>query len=125
MVVCFSSCHASFKGPRATTFLWASHTHARTHARSPVELKPRSFVSCRLTRRYLRSCGRDGHQQELESTINEALDWLDETPDAELEDLEDKKKEVEQIANPIMKDLYQQAPQGGAEEDFDFGDDEL
>lgn len=63
--------------------------------------------------------------QELESTINEALDWLDETPDAELEDLEDKKKEVEQIANPIMKDLYQQAPQGGGEEDFDFGDDEL
>lgn len=67
----------------------------------------------------------DTTQQELESTINEALDWLDETPDAELEDLEDKKKEVEQIANPIMKDLYQQAPQGGAEEDFDFGDDEL
>lgn len=64
-------------------------------------------------------------QQELESTINEALDWLDETPEADLEDLEDKKKEVEQIANPIMKDLYQQAPQGGAEEDFDFGDDEL
>ncbi len=64
-------------------------------------------------------------RQELESTINEALDWLDETPDADLEDLEDKKKEVEQIANPIMKDLYQQAPQGGAEEDFDFGDDEL
>lgn len=63
--------------------------------------------------------------QELESTINEALDWLDETPDADLEDLEDKKKEVEQIANPIMKDLYQQAPQGGPEEDFDFGDDEL
>lgn len=63
--------------------------------------------------------------QELESTINEALDWLDETPDADLEDLEDKKKEVEQIANPIMKDLYQQVPQGGPEEDFDFGDDEL
>lgn len=53
------------------------------------------------------------------------MDWLDETPDADLEDLEDKKKEVEQIANPIMKDLYQQAPQGGADEDFDFGDDEL
>lgn len=64
--------------------------------------------------------------QELESTINEALDWLDETPDADLEDLEDKKKEVEQVANPIMKDLYQNAgPAGGAEEDFDFGDDEL
>ncbi|CAM9695836.1 unnamed protein product [Scytosiphon promiscuus] len=67
----------------------------------------------------------EADKEELESTINEALDWLDETPDAELEDLEDKKKEVEQIANPIMKDLYQQAPQGGAEEDFDFGDDEL
>ena len=67
----------------------------------------------------------EADKEELESTINEALDWLDETPDAELEDLEDKKKEVEQIANPIMKDLYQQAPQGGPEEDFDFGDDEL
>lgn len=67
----------------------------------------------------------EADKEELESTINEALDWLDETPDAELEDLEDKKKEVEQIANPIMKDLYQQAPQGGGEEDFDFGDDEL
>lgn len=64
--------------------------------------------------------------QELESTINEALDWLDETPDADLDDLEDKKKEVEQVANPIMKDLYQNAgPAGGGEEDFDFGDDEL
>lgn len=63
--------------------------------------------------------------QELESTINEALDWLDEMPGADLEDLEDKKKEVEQIANPIMKDLYQQGPQGGAEDDFDFGDDEM
>ncbi|CAM9455787.1 unnamed protein product [Ectocarpus fasciculatus] len=67
----------------------------------------------------------EADKEELESTINEALDWLDETPDAELDDLEDKKKEVEQIANPIMKDLYQQAPQGGPEEDFDFGDDEL
>ncbi|CAM9357551.1 unnamed protein product [Choristocarpus tenellus] len=64
-------------------------------------------------------------KEELETTINEALDWLDETPDADLEDLQDKQKEVEQIANPIMKDLYQTQGPAGGEEEFDFGDDEL
>ncbi|CAM9482645.1 unnamed protein product [Discosporangium mesarthrocarpum] len=69
----------------------------------------------------------EADKEELETTINEALDWLDETPNADLEDLQDKQKEVEQIANPIMKDLYQaQGPgAGGGDEDFDFGDDEL
>lgn len=100
-----------------------------THRIQLITLSLSLLVSCLpAIATYLCPCGTirfDSTLQELESTINEALDWLDETPDAELEDLEDKKKEVEQIANPIMKDLYQQAPQGGAEEDFDFGDDEL
>jgi heat shock protein 5 len=67
-------------------------------------------------------------KEELESTITEALDWLDEHPEADADEYKDKQKEVEQIANPIIKELYQgQAPGGGGgDEDYDFGpDDEL
>merc|ERR1711998_66447 len=46
-------------------------------------------------------------KEELDNTINEALDWLDENPEAEAEEFEDKQKEVEQVANPIMRELYQ------------------
>lgn len=71
-------------------------------------------------------------KEELTSAIDEALDWMDENPEAEAEEYNDKQKEVEKVANPIMKDLYQStgAGTGGAGgeeggEDYDFGDDEL
>merc|ERR1711990_1083832 len=65
-------------------------------------------------------------KEELDNTINEALDWLDENPEAEAEEFEDKQKEVEQIANPIMRNVYAGAGGGGAEEDMgDFDDGEL
>merc|ERR1711988_254305 len=72
----------------------------------------------------------DEDKEELDSIINEALDWLDENPEADAEDFEEKQKEVEQVANPIMRELYQQAGAGGGgmpddDEDYDFGDDEL
>merc|ERR1711939_861370 len=72
----------------------------------------------------------DEDKDELDSIINEALDWLDENPEADAEDYEEKQKEVEQVANPIMRELYQQAGAGGGgmpddDEDYDFGDDEL
>ena len=73
----------------------------------------------------------DEDKEELESTINEALDWVDENPEADKEDYDEKQKEVEQIANPIMRNLYQGAGAGGGggmggdDEDDDFGDDEL
>ena len=69
-------------------------------------------------------------KEELESTINEALDWLDENPEADKEEYDGKQKEVEAVANPIMRNLYQGAGAGAGggaadEEDYDFGDDEL
>jgi len=73
----------------------------------------------------------ESDKEELETTISDALDWLEDNPEADKEDYDDKQKEVEKVANPIMKDLYQgQAPGGSAggdedEDDFDFGDDEL
>ena len=61
------------------------------------------------------------------NTINEALDWLDENPEADKDEYSEKQKEVEAIANPIMRNVYQGAGGGGGEdeEDYDFGDDEL
>merc|ERR1712003_322317 len=63
-------------------------------------------------------------KKELEDIIDETLDWMDENPEAEKEDYDEKQKEVEQIANPIMRNLYQG---GGGDDgdDGDFGDDEL
>jgi len=70
-------------------------------------------------------------KEELTSAIDEALDWMDENPEAESEEYNDKQKEVEKIANPIMRDLYQSTGGGAGGdsedggEDYDFGDDEL
>merc|ERR1711897_97211 len=63
-------------------------------------------------------------KKELEDIIDETLDWMDENPEAEKGDYDEKQKEVEQIANPIMRNLYQG---GGGDDgdDGDFGDDEL
>jgi len=67
---------------------------------------------------------------ELVSLIDETLDWLEENPEAEADEFAEKQKEVEQVANPIMKKVYQgKGAPGGAspdsEDDSDFGDDEL
>jgi len=64
-------------------------------------------------------------KKELEDIIDETLDWMDENPEAEKEDYDEKQKEVEQIANPIMRNLYQGEGGGEDAEDGDFGDDEL
>jgi len=68
-------------------------------------------------------------KDELMSLIDETLDWLEENPEAEAEEYSEKQKEVEQVANPIMRKVYQGSggPGGGGddEDDEDFGDDEL
>jgi heat shock protein 5 len=65
-------------------------------------------------------------KKELKDIIDETLDWMDENPEADKEDYNGKLKEVEQVANPIMRNVYaggKDAGSGGA--DADFGDDEL
>lgn len=65
-------------------------------------------------------------KKELTDMIDETLDWMDENPEADKEDYDEKLKEVENVANPIMRNLYAAGEGGGAggAED-DFGDDEL
>merc|ERR1712085_2303 len=66
-------------------------------------------------------------KKELEDIIDETLDWMDENPEADKEDYDAKQKEVEQVANPIMQNVYSGSEGGGGgDEDMgDFGDDEL
>merc|ERR1712003_504052 len=66
-------------------------------------------------------------KKELQDMIDEALDWMDSNPEADKEDYDEKLKEVENVANPIMRNLYADGEGGGgggADAD-DFGDDEL
>merc|ERR1712078_753846 len=62
-------------------------------------------------------------KETIEEAIKETLDWLDENSEADAEEYEEKQKELEAIANPIMQKVYSQS--GGAEGgDFDdFEDD--
>ena len=50
---------------------------------------------------------------------------MDENPEAEKEDYDGKQKEVENIANPIMRSFYAGGDGGGDDDMGDFGDDEL
>jgi len=61
---------------------------------------------------------------QLEEVISETLDWLDENEEADLEEFEEKQKEIEGIVNPIMQSVYQSMGGGaaGGEDDFDDED---
>merc|ERR1719498_991810 len=72
-------------------------------------------------------------KETLEEAIKEVLDWLDENQEADAEEFEEKQKELEGVANPIMQKVYAAgggAPGAGADggdeddEDFDFEDDD-
>jgi len=69
----------------------------------------------------------EAEKNELVSLIGETLDWMEENPEADTEEYKAKQKEVEQVANPIMRKVYSAggAPGGESGGDEDFGDDEL
>merc|ERR1711924_488096 len=51
--------------------------------------------------------------ETIEEAVQEVLDWLDENQEADSEEYEEKKKELEGIVSPIMKNLYAQGGAGG------------
>jgi len=59
----------------------------------------------------------DEDQETIEEAVREVIDWLDDNAEAELEDYQEKLKEVEGICNPIVAEIYQQ--EGGEDEDMD------
>jgi molecular chaperone DnaK (HSP70) len=49
----------------------------------------------------------DDDKATLGKTVDEALVWLEDHPAAEKNEYDDKQKEVEQVANPIIKKAYE------------------
>lgn len=64
-------------------------------------------------------------KETLSKTVEEALVWLEDHPAAEKEDYDEKQKEVEHVANPIVKKAYESASAGagGAMDDDFLGED--
>jgi endoplasmic reticulum chaperone BiP len=70
----------------------------------------------------------EGDVNELMDMVEETLDWMGSNPEAEKDLYNEKLKEVERLANPIVRSLYAGGGAGGSQssdDDADFGDDEL
>merc|ERR1711915_88988 len=66
----------------------------------------------------------DEEKEKIEEIVNEKISWLEENKEAEADELKAQKKEMEDIIQPIIAKLYQDAggaPPPGADE---AGDDE-
>jgi len=64
----------------------------------------------------------DDDKDTVMTAVQDAMDWLDDNQEVDKEDFEAKQKEVEQIVNPIMQKVYQEA--GGAPGEDDDDDDD-
>jgi hypothetical protein len=66
-------------------------------------------------------------KKELLDLVDETLDWLEEenAADATKDELDGKQKDVEQIANPVMRNLYSSGVKAGPEDDGVFYDSEF
>jgi len=65
----------------------------------------------------------EDEKSTLSSAVNDGLDWLEDHPAAEKEEYDEKQKEVEQIANPILKKAYESSANGGDDDDDFMGED--
>lgn len=61
-----------------------------------------------------------GDKEKIEQAVTSTIDWLDQNQLAEVDEFEDKLKELEGICNPIIAKMYQGAGGGGAS----MGDDD-
>ena len=62
-------------------------------------------------------------KEKIEDAVKETLDWIDDNESADASEFEEKQKELEAIANPMMSQFYQNAQQGSSSSDDE--DDEL
>jgi len=61
-------------------------------------------------------------KRELLDLVDEKLEWMEENPEALKEEFQEQQKEVEQVATPLMRQVYD----SGDQDDEDvFGDNDL
>jgi L1 cell adhesion molecule like protein len=58
-----------------------------------------------------------GDKSTLENAVNETIKWLDAAQEGSKEEYDEKQKELEAIANPIMQNLYAAGGAPGASAD--------
>lgn len=61
-------------------------------------------------------------KEKIESTLKEALEWLDDNQNAGKDDFDEKLKEVEAVCNPVIKEFYEKS--GGSSSAADYSEDE-
>ena len=61
-------------------------------------------------------------KETIEEAVQSALDWMDENPEADLEDIKDRRMDLEDELKPLMHKV-QQAKQEAAE-DAEYDDDD-
>jgi heat shock protein 5 len=66
----------------------------------------------------------DEDKETIEEAVTEAIDWLDENPEADSEEYKEKLSELEGKCNPIVQKLYAEAGGEAGGDADDFGDDE-
>lgn len=62
-------------------------------------------------------------KEKIETALKEALEWLDDNVNGEKEDFDEKLKEVEDVCNPIIRQVYEKS--GGSSADDEEPNDEL
>ncbi|KAF3976580.1 hypothetical protein CMV_000258 [Castanea mollissima] len=64
-------------------------------------------------------------KEKIESALKEALEWLDDNQNAEKEDFDEKLKEVEEVCNPVIKQVYEKSGGSSAGAEDEEPNDEL
>lgn len=65
-------------------------------------------------------------RKDLEDMIDESLDWIEDNQGVDKDEYLEKQKEVEHVANPIIRQMYSGGRGDGyGDDENDFGDDEL
>jgi len=63
--------------------------------------------------------------ETVQEAVDDVLDWLTSNDDAEKEDYDEKKAELEEIVNPILQEYAGQGGFQGGDDDDDFDEDDL
>lgn len=64
-------------------------------------------------------------KKELLDVLDETLDWMEDNPEADKDEYDGKQREVESLANPLMRQMYAGGGSSGEDDFDDFGDEEL
>jgi heat shock protein 5 len=63
-------------------------------------------------------------KERIETALKEALEWFDDNQNAEKDDYEEKLKEVEEVCDPVIKQVYEKSG-SSADSEYEEPNDEL